>query len=186
MESTTPQHPAQTQVRLARLRGDRIEMDNIRGPLIDWRVSGWRGSSDPPEAYLVRYHLPSYVAPDRLSQDHLVWFGLPDEYPLVAPVVRMERPPVYHPNVFPDGRICLGTWSWEEGLGFLVIRVARMLLYHADVTNPLHPANGEAAGWYTRKRSRFPLGGRVAFPDPLTRAADEPRRLIITRKWEGM
>jgi hypothetical protein len=97
----------------------------------------------------------------------------------------MESAPVYHPNVFPDGRICLGTtWSWEEGLGFLVVRVARMLLYHADVTNPLHPANGEAAGWYTRHRSRLPLGGRVAFPDPLTRVAGEPRRLTITRKWK--
>ena len=172
--------PAQDELRLARLRGDLVEMTNIRGPLIDWRASG-----DAPATYQVRYYLTSFVAPDRSRASHRVSFVLPETYPLAAPYVRMLDLPVYHPNIFLDGRICLGnTWNPEEGLAFLVIRVARMLLYYPDVTNARSPANLDAAAWYLRQAARFPLGGKIAFPDPLTRHAGESRPLTITRKWK--
>src|SRR4029078_2500403 len=84
--------------------------------------------------------------------------SLPEAYPFAPPAVRItSTPPVYHPNVFVDGRICLGaTWHQEEGLAFLVIRVARMLLYHKDVTNAGHPANAAAAAWYNRESANPP------------------------------
>jgi len=172
---------ARQKLRLARLRGDLAEMHNIRGPIIDWRAGG-----EAPDSYLVRYSLPSFIAPGQQRAEHFVRFSLPDAYPFAPPAARMtSTPPVYHPNVFPDGRICLGTtWQQEEGLAFLVIRVARMLLYHTDVTNPGHPANVAAAAWYNQERARLPLGGTIAFPDPITRVSGERRPMTITRKWK--
>lgn len=171
---------ARQKLRLARLRGDLLEMENIRGSIIDWQARG-----EAPDSYLVRYSLPSFIAPGQQRGEHLVRFTLPEAYPFAPPAVRMtSAPAVYHPNVFADGRICLGaTWHQEEGLAFLVIRVARMLLYHKDVTNPGHPANVAAAAWYNRESARLPLGGKIAFPDPITRIRGERRPMTITRKW---
>jgi ubiquitin-protein ligase len=172
---------ARQKLRLARLRGDLAEMQNIRCPIINWDASG-----DAPDRYLVRYSLASFIAPGQQRKEHLVSFSLPEAYPFAPPAVRItSTPPVYHPNVFVDGRICLGaTWHQEEGLAFLVIRVARMLLYHKDVTNAGHPANAAAAAWYNRESANLPLGGKIAFPDPITRVSGERRPMTITRKWK--
>lgn len=161
-------------VRRERLRGDAAEMAHIRGTIIDWQGSG----GTPPSAYIVAYHLPSYLSPWFTRRDrHRVRFDLPPTYPMAPPTVRLlDRAAVFHPNVFPDGRICIGPWSPVEGLAFLVIRVAKMLLYYESVTNPHHPANPAAAAWYMTHRVRFPLLRGIAFPDPLTGVSQRSQR----------
>jgi len=163
-----------------RLMGNYREMGNIRGPRIDWQGEG----GHPPTTYVVTYRLPSYIDQQRTREVHRVRFELDAQHPDEKPSVRMlDSPPVFHPNVFADGRICIGNqWSREEGLGFLVIRVAKMLLYYEIFTNPDHPANGDAARWYRANRARFPLGGAIAFPDPITGAVTEQRRFTIIRR----
>jgi ubiquitin-protein ligase len=157
-------------IRAERLWGDHEEMTRIRGALLEWAGDG----RTPPASYVVTYHLPSYLdAAFAERAQHRVQFDLPPAYPDVRPAVRMlDRPPAFHPNVFPDGRICLGdSWNPTEGLGFVVLRVAKMLLYYPGVTGVDRPANLAAAAWYRQHRtagSRFPLLPRLAFPDPLT------------------
>jgi ubiquitin-protein ligase len=162
-------------VRLERLAGDLAEMSRIRGPRIEWLAEG----GPPASAYVVTYHLPSYTSPAFTRREqHRVRFEMGPHYPFERPqALMLDTPPVFHPNVFADGRICFGVWSPEEGLAFLVIRVGRMLVYEPRLTNPGHPACLEAAEWYRANPGRFPVLRRVAFPDPLTGISLDPRPL---------
>lgn len=170
---------AGTAFRFERLQGDLEEMRRIKCPMLDWRADG-----QPPERYVVEYQLQSFVGPGPSRDLHQVLFELGPEYPDRAPSVSMlDKPPVFHPNIFPDGRICIAPTAWtpEEGLGFLVIRVARMLLFASDVTNPSSAANPAAATWYVTNPQRFPLDCGVVFPDPITGICGERPRLVIRR-----
>jgi ubiquitin-protein ligase len=163
--------------RAERLTGDAEEMGRIRCPLIEWAAEG-----QPPVRYVVTYRLGSFVDRTSMRDVHRVLFELGSNYPAQPPVVHMlDLPRVFHPNIFPSGAVCIGPTSWtvEEGLGFLVIRVAKMLLFFDEVTNPFHPANTEAAVWYKANRHRFPLDRTVRFPDPLTGIRSEQLPLLI-------
>jgi len=98
----------------------------------------------------------------------LVHVALPERYPFQAPVATV-RTPIFHPNVFPSGVICLGTrWVAAEGLDLFVQRLLRLLTFDPLLVNTVSPAHGEAASWYARVRREQP----AAFPtDGL--AADE-------------
>jgi ubiquitin-protein ligase len=162
--------------RAERLRGDWKEMKNVRGPIIDWQAEG-----TPPHAYRVTYRLRSFVD-ERTTRDvHHVRFAMGPGYPGCRPhVVMLDTPLVFHPNVDASGDICIGQWMLQEGLGFLVIRVAKMLLYFDVVTNPDSASNVPAAAWYRANRRLFPLDRSVVFPDPFTGiASDRPRAVIV-------
>ena len=94
---------------------------------------------------------------------------LPARYPFQPPVATLLTP-VWHPNVFPSGVICLGTrWLASEGLDLFVQRLARLLTFDSLLVNTASPANRAAAEWYTRTRRLRP----DAFPSdgPLFGAA---------------
>jgi ubiquitin-protein ligase len=163
--------------RAERLVGDAEEMRRIRCSYIEWESVG-----QPPARYVVTYRLRSFISAASTRDVHRVQFELGSTYPAQAPAVQiLDSPPVFHPNVFATGGVCIGPMSWtvEEGLGFLVIRVARMLLYFDDVTNPSHPANTAAAVWYNANRKLFPLDRSARFPDPIAGAAAEHPHLVI-------
>jgi hypothetical protein len=167
-------------LRAQRRLGDWQEMRNIRCRTIDWEVS-----DEPPSVYVVTYRLHSFVDAATVRQEHHVSFTPGPDYPDTAPdVFILDRPPIFHPNVFPDGRICINpaAWSRDEGLGFVVLRVAKMLLYVPGVTNPSSAANPEAAAWYLYHRDLFPLQRHIRFPDPITGASPERRRQVQIRK----
>lgn len=158
-----------------RLRGDWQEMRNIRGPYVDWEADG-----TPPNTYIVTYRLRTYVSATALRDSHRVLLTVPPFYPEARPnIVMLDRPVVFHPNVFPDGRICVGDWRWDEGLGFLVLRVARLLLYFAPPTNPGSPANVAAAVWFRENRRHFPLERAIVLPDPFTGTTPARRAAIV-------
>jgi hypothetical protein len=103
--------------------------------------------------------------------------ALPARYPFQAPVATVLTP-VWHPNVFPAGTICLGTkWLASEGLDLFVQRLARLLTFDSLLVNTASPANREAADWYRTVLSRHPAAfptDRPLFGEP-TRAAPKPR-----------
>jgi hypothetical protein len=82
--------------------------------------------------------------------------ALPARYPFQSPVATVLTP-VWHPNVFPAGVVCLGTrWLAAEGLDLFVQRLARLLTFDSLLVNTASPANRAAAQWYERMRRRAP------------------------------
>jgi len=74
--------------------------------------------------------------------------ALPARYPFQAPTATVLTP-IWHPNVFPAGVICLGTrWLASEGLDLFVQRLARLLTFDSLLVNTQSPANRVAADWY--------------------------------------
>jgi ubiquitin-protein ligase len=166
--------------RRERLLGDRQEMERIRCEMLDWSTDG-----QSPVRYVVTYKLASLLDPRTLRDSHRVLFELGTGYPGRPPIVAMlDSPPVFHPNVFDNGRICIGPmwWTPEEGLGSLVIRVAKMLLYFPDVTSAASAANPSAAYWYRLNKSSLPLDRNIIFPDPIAGGCAERPRLIVRRR----
>lgn len=89
-----------------------------------------------------------------------VSIALPARYPFQPPLATVQTP-IWHPNVFASGVICLGTrWSPTEGLDLFVQRLARLLTFDPLLVNTASAANREAAAWYERARRQHPQ----AFP----------------------
>ncbi len=81
-------------------------------------------------------------------------------YPFQEPAVEILDP-IYNPNVYPSGRVCLGNkWIATEGLDLLILRVAKILTFDPETVNDSNPANMEAAMWYKVMVERHP----EAFP----------------------
>lgn len=89
-----------------------------------------------------------------------IGISLPARYPFQPPSAAVQTP-IWHPNVFASGTICLGTrWSPTEGLDLFVQRLARLLTFDPLLVNTASAANREAAAWYERARRQHPQ----AFP----------------------
>ena len=89
----------------------------------------------------------------------VVHVALPERYPFVAPVATV-RTPIYHPNVYPSGIICLGTrWIAAQGLDIFVQRLLRLVTFDSLLINTVSPANREAATLVRGQATRIP--GRV-------------------------
>jgi len=72
----------------------------------------------------------------------------PARYPFDPPLVALD-PPVFHPNVYASGRVCLGsTWLPTEGLDLLVRRIGQIITFDPLVLNASSAANAAAAAWY--------------------------------------
>jgi hypothetical protein len=104
----------------------------------------------------------------------LVHVALPERYPFQAPVATV-RTPIFHPNVFPSGVICLGTrWVAAEGLDIFVQRLLRLVTYDPLLVNTTSPANAAAASWYQRARREHP----AAFPTDRLAADQLAQRML--------
>jgi len=103
-----------------------------------------------------------------------IHIALPERYPFQAPVATV-RTPIYHPNVFPSGVICLGTrWLAAEGLDLFVQRLLRLVTFDPLLVNTASPANREAAAWYERALRQHPQ----AFPSDLQATAQAVERVV--------
>jgi len=69
--------------------------------------------------------------------------------------------PVFHPNVYPSGLVCLGAkWLPSEGMDLFIRRVVRLLAFDPLIVNVHSVANSVALHWYLDTRRRHP----EAFP----------------------
>jgi hypothetical protein len=94
--------------------------------------------------------------PVDLTRQTRLRIALPGRYPFQPPTATVLTP-VWHPNVFPSGTICLGTkWLASEGLDLFVQRIARLLTFDSLLVNTASAANRAAAEWYQRARQRHP------------------------------
>lgn len=136
-------------------------------PLMRWKLAP--GQSPP---FVREYHV-TYTNAYLIKKDGVVKvcrepitlrFELDKDYPASAPKVKViqgELP--FHANFFVSGTMCTGTihkpMMW---LADMFIDVGKVLAGGTQ-TNPASPANREAAEYYVKHRSNFPIG-RVDFP----------------------
>ena len=98
-------------------------------------------------------------------------------YPFQEPAVEILDP-IYNPNIYPSGRVCLGTkWLATEGLDLVVLRVAKILTFDPDTVNERAPANMEAAMWFKAMIELHP----EAFPTEKIDLA--PEVAVKTVRW---
>jgi len=82
---------------------------------------------------------------------------LPARYPFDPPKVTVTTP-IWNPNIFTSGLICLGQkWIPTHNLALLVQRVMQILVLDPTIINLASPANGDAAKWYAGAIRRNPL-----------------------------
>jgi ubiquitin-protein ligase len=127
-------------------------------------------------------HLPTVANnnyPTQIQQKCAFEIQLPVRYPFAPPTAKMLSP-LWHPNVFSNGNICLGTrWQATEGLDLFVTRIVKLLIYDPLLVNLQSMAHAEAGRWY-----RLALAAHAdAFPTVLTHADHwlrDPRGLNLT------
>jgi hypothetical protein len=92
--------------------------------------------------------LASASLPPQWQASCLIEIHLPARYPFEPPSARTISK-VWHPNVFINGNICLGSrWQASEGLDLFVARIARLLVFDPALVNLNSVANQAAALWY--------------------------------------
>jgi ubiquitin-protein ligase len=79
---------------------------------------------------------------------------IPDDYPIKPPSIRFLNP-IFHPNIYRDGKICLDVllneWSPVQNIRTILISIISLL---AD-PNPNSPANRDAANLYLKDINQF-------------------------------
>ncbi len=115
---------------------------------------------------------------ERATRSRLA-IDLAPRHPFQPPVAQILTP-VFHPNVFPSGVVCIGSkWLPSEGMDLFVRRIVRLLAFDPLLVNLHSAANGTAASWYLSASRAHPQ----AFPsDPAALALAEapPPRVVRT------
>ncbi|KAK3110196.1 SUMO conjugating enzyme Hus5 [Teratosphaeriaceae sp. CCFEE 6253] len=98
------------------------------------------------------------------GKDKTIWEGglfklemlFPDEYPTKPPKCKFT-PPLFHPNVYPSGTVCLSILNEDEGwrpaitLRELLVGIQMLL----DEVNPESPAQADAYNLYKKDRALY-------------------------------
>lgn len=98
------------------------QMKEIRSNVVVWKTIG---DSNPPDTYHVTYNLKSLIGFDADDQPlyhkgFSVEIVFPMEYPRISPDVRfINKPMIYHPNIWVDGRFDSGFFYGENGESIL-------------------------------------------------------------------
>lgn len=104
--------------------------------------------------------VPSRQYPKKVQKTTDVVVKLLSRYPLVEPIAEITTP-IFHPNVYASGKICLGTkWLPSEGLDLVIKRIIQIITFDDTILNDASVANRHALNWYRGAIKRDPS----AFP----------------------
>ncbi|KAI2606230.1 ubiquitin carrier protein [Hypoxylon fragiforme] len=80
----------------------------------------------------------------------------PDEYPTKPPKCKFT-PPLFHPNVYPSGTVCLSILNEDEGWkpAITVKQIALGIQDLLDNPNPESPAQAEAYNLFKRDKHEY-------------------------------
>jgi hypothetical protein len=85
-----------------------------------------------------------------------VAIDLAPRHPFMPPTATLQTP-VFHPNVFESGVVCMGsTWLPSEGMDLFVRRLVRLLAFDPLLVNTRSVANSTALAWYARSLQQHP------------------------------
>ena len=77
-----------------------------------------------------------------------------DSYPMKPPSVKFISP-IYHPNVYKDGKICVdilqNEWTPAQNIRTVLLSIRSLLMD----PNPRSPANREAANMYVKNKELY-------------------------------
>lgn len=77
-----------------------------------------------------------------------------EDYPVKAPSLKFLTP-MYHPNIYRDGKICIdilqSEWSPSQNIGSILLSIMSLL----TDPNPASPANREAAELYSKDKAAY-------------------------------
>src|SRR5271154_4485143 len=85
-----------------------------------------------------------------------LWLLFPEEYPTRPPKCKFD-PPLFHPNVYPSGTVCLSILNEDEGWK-PAITIKQILLGIQDLLNdpnPESPAQAEAYNLFKKDRAAY-------------------------------
>jgi hypothetical protein len=147
-------------VELQRLRCEQFEFENqLSQPdqhlLLKYRIKSILGlaNSSPifsrPDHWHVLRLTPSRDYPERISNDD----------------IRFVTQPIFHPNVFTDGRVCIRDHVPSESLGRFALRLGEMIRFAPNYIGADSPANGLANEWCRHHPHEIPTD--VFAPPPL-------------------
>ena len=123
---------------------------------------------------------PDSNYPNKVQRPTRVKIDLSSRYPFHEPKARITTP-IYHPNVYPSGEICLGTkWLPTQGLDLLVKRIIQIITFEPMILNAAHPANGQALNWYSSAVKKHP----GAFPTDKLEVKSEQQKPKMA--WKNM
>eukprot|EP00172_Hildenbrandia_rubra_P002667 Plantae.Rhodophyta-Hildenbrandia_rubra.ctg3698.p1 GENE.Plantae.Rhodophyta-Hildenbrandia_rubra.ctg3698~~Plantae.Rhodophyta-Hildenbrandia_rubra.ctg3698.p1 ORF type:complete len:158 (+),score=20.88 Plantae.Rhodophyta-Hildenbrandia_rubra.ctg3698:295-768(+) len=79
-----------------------------------------------------------------------------DDYPSRPPKCRFT-PPLFHPNVYPSGTVCLSILDADKGWrpSITVKQILLGIQDLLDTPNPSDPANGDAYDLYMKSRNAY-------------------------------
>ncbi len=141
------------------------ELNRLRGDLIDFDAY----FPPAPERYVFRFRLksvmavqdnqPVFSAPGHV---HVIEFIAPTTFPesVTRTDIRFTSVPIFHPNVYSDGQICIAGYVPFESLGRFILRIARMIKFEPAFINADSAANGAAVPWYRANMRSFPVDKR--------------------------
>jgi ubiquitin-protein ligase len=128
---------------------------------------------------LLELTLPTVASshyPSDVQRSCTIEIQLPVRYPFAPPTAKVLSTQ-WHPNVWPNSTICLGTrWQTSEGLDLFVSRIIKLLIYDPLLVNLQSMANPDAGRWYAQAIKQHP----TAFPTVQTHASHwlrDPRGL---------
>ena len=126
------------ETRILRLENDHKALLNIdrKSPYISIEPL----SGKPPYKYMITYKILGYVNESGATRSiHHVDMLLPEGYPISDPPEFIFRENLWHPNVFTDGKVCLGltTSNWNYGFDIdqLIYDVGNMVRFSQNSIN---------------------------------------------------
>ena len=116
-----------------------------------------RTTGNPASVIELTVSLPTVRSdrfPDEKQTASDLKIDLPARYPFDPPKISVTTP-VWNPNIYPSGLICMGEkWIPTHNLAMLVRRVLQILTLEPAIIYLASPANSEAAQWYAATRRR--------------------------------
>jgi predicted Zn finger-like uncharacterized protein len=142
-----------------RRRNDVAKLRELAGQS-NGRISVDHVTGNPPHTIelSLRFNTaPSRSYPTNVQKVTKVKISLPARYPFTGPQAFIDTP-IFHPNVFSSGQICLGSkWIPTENLELLVRRIIQILVFDPSIVNEQSPANMEALSWYQSTKHAHPM-----------------------------
>ena len=164
-----------------RIKQDLRKIDEL-SKSVNGRVKVKSTSGNPVNSIVLEIDYPTAPSsdfPKKVQQKTEVKIELLSRYPFQEPSATITTP-IYHPNVYSSGKICLGTkWLPTQGLDLLVRRIIQIITFDETILNERSPANGHALSWYRSAVINHPN----SFPTDKLVVTDEPKKKM---SWSNM